>query len=274
MPGDILNRRPVVAGQFYPGDAATLTLQIQKLLGPLPPSATPPALLAMVPHAGYVYSGAVCGKTLAMARPASTVVLLGPNHTGRGARLAVWPDGHWLFPGGQFSVDADLTAALMEAEPHFVPDRDAHLGEHSLEVILPFLHQLDPTTRIVPICVSEFTPSILAQTGKALGRLLKGLGTPASLVVSSDMSHYVSHDTAKAQDGLALERIMALNPEGLYATVREHRISMCGVLPMTLGLHAALELGATSAELAAYATSGEVSGDMHQVVGYAGVVVR
>ena len=87
------------------------------------------------------------------------------------------------------------------------------------------------------------------------------------------MSHYISHDEAKARDAVALERALALDPEGLYQVVRGRGISMCGVLPMTAGLAAAKEMGATQAELVGYSTSGEVSGDYAQVVGYAGVLV-
>lgn len=235
-----------------------------------------PTLLAMVPHAGYVYSGAVAGQTLAMARLAPAVLLLGPNHTGRGARLALWADGVWELPGGGLQVDADMAAHLLEAEPRLTADHTAqaaHHGEHSLEVVLPFLRALEPATTIVPVAVAESALDVLLDVGRSVGRALKRLGRPASIVVSSDMSHYVSQQRAKSQDSMALERVLSLDPEGLYMVVRQQGISMCGVLPMALGLAAALEMGATTARLAAYDTSGTASGDYAHVVGYAGVLV-
>ena len=114
---------------------------------------------------------------------------------------------------------------------------------------------------------------LLKQVGTHIGHALKVLGRPVSIVVSSDMSHYISHEDAKRKDAIALKAAVDLDPEGLYNTVRSGNISMCGVLPMTLGLFAAVELGATRGELVTYATSGEVSGDYDQVVGYAGVIV-
>lgn len=268
-----MHRTPIVAGQFYPGSAATLSKAVAGYLASAVDKGTGRAILAMVPHAGYVYSGAVCGKTLGAADLAETILLLGPNHTGRGKRLAVWPDGAWSVPGCELAVDAETAKALIEADPRLAADYAAHLGEHSLEVILPFLCAKNPKTRIIPLCVSERDPATLASVGAGVARTLKERGAPFSILVSSDMSHYISHDAAKKLDAMALERILALDPDGLYQTVGERGISMCGVLPMTLGLHIAIGLGATSAEIIAYATSGETSGDFSQVVGYAGALV-
>lgn len=97
--------------------------------------------------------------------------------------------------------------------------------------------------------------------------------TGVLVVASSDMSHYVPADVAEELDGMALERVLALDPEGLYRTVRERDLSMCGYLPVTVALVSALSLGAKRATLVRYGNSGEVSGDMESVVGYAGVVV-
>lgn len=267
-------RHPVVAGQFYPGQEQALARQVAALLADAGPRELAPTLLAMVPHAGYVFSGAVAGRTLGMANLADRILLLGPNHTGRGRHLAVWPDGVWAIPGRLMPVDEELTAALMAADPRLTPDMEAHLGEHSLEVVLPFLAATNPACRVVPIAVAESDPATLVAVAGAMAGVLAAQQTPVSIVVSSDMSHYIPHDAAKQRDSLALERILALDPQGLFEVVRAQGITMCGVLPMVLGLSLAKALGANQAVLAAYATSGEVSGDYHQVVGYAGVLVR
>ena len=267
-----MDRHPIVAGQFYPGQPEALAELVREYLDAAQPGKTQ-AILTMAPHAGYVYSGAVAGRTLGAAGLAERVVLLGPNHTGYGKPLAVWPDGAWRFPGGSLDVESELARLIMSQEPGFEPDYEAHLGEHSLEVQLPFLWALNPETRIVPVSVSLRGQDGLIAAGRKLGLALKRYAEPVSLVVSSDMSHYLSQAKTKEQDALAIEAMLGLDPGGLYRVVRERAISMCGVLPMTLALAAALELGASRAELAAYATSGEASGDFNRVVGYAGIIV-
>lgn len=269
-----LVRRPVVAGRFYPADPAELRREVAGYLAGADPSLTGPALLAMVPHAGYVYSGAVAGRALGAAALPDTVLLLGPNHTGRGQRLAVWPGGAWEIPGGAVPVDAELARALCAADDRLVPDVQAHVGEHSLEVVLPFLWVKNPATRIVPVAVSEPDPRVLAAVGAAMAGVLGDIPERVGIVVSSDMSHYVPREAARERDALALTRVLDLDPLGLWDVVRREGITMCGVLPMALGLFIAKALGAREAVMAAYATSGEVTGDMEQVVGYAGVIVR
>lgn len=273
-PDPALVRAPVVAGRFYPGSAKALARDVAGYLAGADPELAGPALLCMVPHAGYVFSGAVAGRTLGAAALPDTLLLLGPNHTGLGARLAVWPGGAWEIPGATVPVAETLATELLEAAPRLTADRAAHLSEHSLEVVLPFLYARNPAVRIVPVAVAEPDPAVLAEVGRAVAAALRRGGQPVGIVVSSDMSHYVSHEAAKSRDALALSRVLALDPYGLCQVVRREGITMCGVLPMALGLFTALELGAREAFLAAYATSGEVTGDMEQVVGYAGVLVR
>jgi AmmeMemoRadiSam system protein B len=277
-------RPAVAAGRFYPGDEAELRPAVRAFLDA---AAQYPAdcggkkmLAAMVPHAGYVFSGALAGLTLARAALEDTVVILAPNHTGRGQRLAVWNGGAWLTPLGAVPVDRELAAALTEADGGFSPDEAAHQSDHAIEVVLPFIQVLRPAARIVPVCVGGGSFDALRAAGSALAAILRGradAGRPVSLVVSSDMSHYLPHETAVAQDGLALEKIRVLDPEGLYATVRVHKISMCGALPMTMAMVTCRALGAQKACVTAYATSGQTGraygADMKKVVGYAGALI-
>lgn len=267
-----MDRNPHVAGQFYPGDADTLNAELDAMM-PQVAEPRPAPILHMVPHAGWIFSGRLCAQTLAAAPPFKRVVVMCPNHTGMGVPLSVWPEGRWNFPGGSMLLEHDLVEALIESEAGFECDPVAHLQEHSLEVIVPFLHRLDPDTSMAAICVAERDPAALERAGKALAEIIKRAGDPVGIIVSSDMSHMISADNAKQLDSLALEAVSALDPAALYATVRDNRISMCGVLPMTLGLHAALELGASRAELVGYTNSGAVTGDYDRVVGYAGVIV-
>ncbi len=265
-----MKREPVVAGQFYPASKQELKKQVQGFLEDKPDQER--TILAMCPHAGYMFSGPVAGKTLGRARMEKDIILLGPNHSGAGASMAVWPDGQWEIPGESVYINEDLAGKICSL-PGFQSDYTAHLREHSLEVILPFLNELNPGTRIVPISISQVTPERLLRAGENLAELLQENDTPATIVVSSDMSHFIPHEQAQKMDNLALEQIQALSPQGLLHTVMENRITMCGVLPMAVGLSCALRLGARQAEIVDYATSGDILGDKSQVVGYAGVLV-
>lgn len=267
------DRKPIVAGQFYPADPASLAAEVNGYLALAENAPQDHALVAMAPHAGYVYSGQVAARTIAQAGLHPTVLLLGPNHTGLGQPFALWPEGRWAYPGGAIEVDTELAQALLGADSRIVPDVDAHLREHSLEVMLPFLAAAVPGVRIVPLAVAEPSAAVLVEVGRAVGEVLSSFPRPVSMLVSSDMSHYVSEKEAKAQDSLALDAAFSLDPMQLYSAVRINGISMCGVLPMTLALAAASVMGAQRAELVDYATSGEASGDYAQVVGYAGMIV-
>lgn len=292
-------RMPVVAGQFYPAAPDVLQAEVRSFLAagknysanaPLDPSHKPSASLCglMLPHAGHVYCGKVLGATLASPWRNSTVgaslperlVILCPNHTGRGAPLAVWPQGSWRTPLGNMPVDAALAAALCESGG-FVPDMQAHLDEHSLEVLLPFLQCLPPpqgkpdATRIItPVCVGTMQHKTLLQAGLALAdtvRQCEKLGDRVGIIVSSDMNHFDNQESTMLKDALALTQALACDPEGLLAVVERHKITMCGAAPMALALFAAHALGEPWAELCLYDTSATASGDTRRVVGYAGL---
>jgi AmmeMemoRadiSam system protein B len=268
-----LDREPIVAGQFYAARHDQWLAVVRNCMNHAT-QRSQRTRLAMVPHAGHVFSGGVAGQTLAQANLADTVLLLGPNHTGMGAPLAVWPDGQWHLPGASLSVDAELAAAILAAEPALTSDRVAHLQEHSLEAVLPFLWAKNPAMRIVPIAVGDPRPHKLGGAAAKIAEVITALGRDVSVVVSSDMNHFATDEKTRIIDHRALEPVLALNPMEFYGTVREENISMCGVLPMTMGMHLANIMGAKKAELVAYATSGEVNGDLSRVVGYAGVIIE
>lgn len=267
-----MNRKPVVAGQFYPGSKDKLLEEVREYLAGGSPAQTA-AVASMVPHAGYPFSGGVAGRTLARARPGRRVLLLGPNHTGQGKPFSVWSSGAWDLPGASVPVDEDLAGQVLQAHQAMEEDHQAHIREHSLEVVLPFLYALDETTRIVPVAIAENDPKTLIQAGEALAGVVSSQQEPVSIVVSSDMSHFIPADRAKQQDELALRKICEIDPEGLLETVSRNRISMCGVLPMTVALALARKLGCTRGEIVEYANSGDFIGDYNSVVGYAGVVI-
>jgi AmmeMemoRadiSam system protein B len=166
-----------------------------------------------------------------------------------------------------------LADAIKAACPLLEEDALAHAQEHSLEVEVPFLQHRNPGVRIVPIAFALRSLAEIEEAGEGVAAAVAGWPEPVLLVASSDMTHYEPDASARRKDDLAIERVLALDARGLLETTARHDISMCGVIPAAVLLVAARRLGATRGELVAYATSGEVSGDYDQVVGYAGLVI-
>lgn len=262
-------RSAVVAGQFYPGHKESLLQTVDALITST--VTEQPAIGLMSPHAGYVYSGGVAGRTFSAVKIPDEIIILGPNHHGRGHVAAVYASGEWETPLGQTKISAELAQRVIAECPMTAEDSVAHYSEHSLEVQLPFLQFRAPHASIVPVCISHMPLAVLLQFGDGLARAILSRSSKPLIVASTDMTHYESGEVARKKDFLALERVLALDPAGLYEVVQQQRISMCGVLPTVVMLQAAIALGAQNAELIAYSNSGDVTGDQSEVVGYAGV---
>jgi AmmeMemoRadiSam system protein B len=267
-----LKRSPAVAGQFYYGTAQKLTHQVEQYIDQNAQKEKAVGIVA--PHAGLVYSGAVAGAVYSSIEFPETFVLIGPNHTGLGSQISIMESGEWEIPIGTLPVDEKISHRIAMHVPIVTKDAHAHLFEHSLEVQLPFILYVSGKVKIVPIVVLTATVDECRMLGEGIAKAVREAGYPVVVVASTDMSHYVHDDVAKQQDQKAIDRIVALDPEGLYEVVTRERISMCGYLPVTAMLFAVKALGAHSAKLVRYATSAEVSGDYDHVVGYAGIVLR
>jgi MEMO1 family protein len=269
--GTSVIRHPAVSGKFYPSNPHTLREDVDSYLTP---SAAPIAALGcVVPHAGYMYSGHVAGAVYTRLEIPESCIVLCPNHTGMGHPLSIMSEGAWETPLGDAPVDGELASALLDAFPLLTDDADAHRAEHAIEVQLPFLQAKRGEFRFVPIAVGTRQYEALAGLGRAIGAVLAKRADRVLVLASSDMNHYESDQITRAKDHKAIERILSLDPRGLYDVVVHEDISMCGFGPAVAMLTAARHLGASSAELVRYATSGDVSGDRQMVVGYAGVVV-
>lgn len=266
-----LVRRPAVAGRFYPAQPEVLLHDIQSYL--VGAGTKVRAFGCVVPHAGYMYSGHVAGAVYAHLEMPGRFVILCPNHTGMGKPIAVMTKGSWDTPLGQVQVDEALSSALLDCCKVASEDADAHRAEHALEVQLPFLQALRKKFTFVPITVGVGSFEPLHALGEALGKIVGAVKEPVLIVASSDMNHYESDAITRQKDSKALERILALDERGLFDVIMHEDISMCGYGPTVAMLTAGKMLGATSAELVKYATSGDISGDRNMVVGYAGVVV-
>ncbi len=266
-----MERKPVAAGRFYKGKSNELKKQIRSFL---PESSDPQrAIGAIVPHAGYIFSGRLATKTLASVIVPPTIILLGPNHTGLGHRVSL-SSADWRIPSGLIGSDNELIDKIVSESSLAKIDETAHAGEHSLEVILPILHQLRNDISIVPITIGPLTIEQCYQLGEKLSQVIAASDKDILLIGSNDMSHMVSRKIAAKLDAKAISHIIKLDPDGLYQTVHSLRISMCGIYPVTTLLVCANNLGATTAFSTGYCDSGDVTGDTENVVGYAGVTIR
>jgi AmmeMemoRadiSam system protein B len=268
-------RHPAVAGRFYPADPDDLRAEALGYLSQASSSKRAPlrALGCIAPHAGYMYSGHVAGSVFASLDVPKRCIVLCPNHTGMGRPLAMMSEGSWQTPLGDVPLNAELAGALKAQFPALQEDSAAHRAEHAAEVELPFLLLRQPELSFVPIALGIGQFEILEQLGKALADVIASQTDPILIVASSDMNHYESDAVTRVKDHQAIERVLTLDPRGLFDVVTQQNISMCGFGPAVAMLTAARQLGAKSAELVKYATSGDVSGDRSKVVGYAGIVV-
>lgn len=273
-----------MAGTFYAGTESALRRQIE---GCFRHPAGPGALLTaagqgprrvlgvLSPHAGYKYSGPVAVHGFSQVAADGTpelVVILGPDHYGVGADVAISRHATWRTPLGETPVATDLAEALAASGLAQFDDR-AHEVEHSLEVQLPFLQYLFGSGfRVLPIAMANQSSDTSLRLGAILAPLLAGAN--ALLVASSDFSHYVPHDEAVRRDREALVAIGNLEPERLPAVIDLYNVTMCGPGPVMAVMSACRELGATQVSILKYATSGDTSGDRWRVVGYASVAFR
>ncbi|MCJ7645361.1 AmmeMemoRadiSam system protein B [bacterium] len=265
-------RKPAQAGRFYMKEPEALRSQVEKYIRR--DIKKEDVLGIMAPHAGYLYSGKVAGAVYSKINLPDTIIIIGPNHTGIGAEIAIMSEGEWEMPNGRVEIDSSLAKELLsEAGDLAQEDKEAHLREHSLEVQLPFIQYFKTDFTIVPICMRDQRVSTCRELGKAIARVIKSK-TPCLIVASSDMTHRESQKDAERKDRLAIDKILKLDAEGLLKTVIDEDISMCGPGPTATMIFACKELGAKRSELVLYNTSAEATGDYSAVVGYAGIIVK
>jgi MEMO1 family protein len=264
-------RPPAVAGRFYTADAAELTRQIDGFCSNGKEKIA--ARGCVVPHAGYMYSGAVAGAVYSLLQIPSKCILLGPRHFPRGEPMAILTEGSWQTPFGEAQIDSALAGEILRGCPPLRVDAVAHEREHSLEVQLPFLQQLMGNLRFVPIVLGTDNYAALENLGNTLAQAILAQNEPVLIIASSDMNHYEDDALTRVKDRLAIDRVLALDPRGLYDTVRSEGITMCGYAATVSMLVALQKLDAKEAKLVRYATSGDVTGDRDEVVGYAGIIL-
>jgi len=264
-------RNSIVSGMFYPSEKGKLSSQLSDLFSQA--SAQEKYRIVVSPHAGYVYSGLGAAHAIGSLLPASTFIVLGPNHTGIGQEFSIMSNGTWKTPLGDIPVDATAAADLKKSGI-LEEDDWAHASEHSIEVQLPFLQHRFGKFSLVPICImnegySQEFLSKCERLGHLIGLLMQE--KEVGLVASSDFSHYIPARSAKKFDSEAIDKITDLDGKGFFRTLQKNRATVCGYGPIAVAMAAAKSLGLKSGELIKYTNSGDVSKDYSSVVAYAAI---
>lgn len=261
-------RAPAVAGQFYPRQPVELKHQLDSLFGGVKGEELA-VLGAVVPHAGYVYSGAVAAEVYSRLPPKETYVILGPNHHGMGAPVALSRDS-WRTPLGTVSTDLELADALAGTIIDY--DELAHRQEHSIEVQLPFLQSRFSDFKILPIAMGLQDEETAVEVGEAIAKAVRDLKRDVTVIASSDFTHYEPQEVARKVDARLIEAALNMDVPELYGRVYMYNATACGYGPIAATITASRVMGATSGKLLRYATSGDVIGDFSQVVGYGAII--
>jgi len=264
-------RLPAVSGTFYPDNPTELARQIHSFLQPPAAQKKVSCRACLVPHAGYMYSGHVAAAVYERIQFPKRIIILGVRHFPYGAEAAILTEGAWRTPLGDAPVDSELGAEISRACPLLGEDSIAHEREHSLEVQIPFLQVLNPGFSFVLIALGTIRFDELVSIGEALARILSS-DSEVFLLATSDFNHYENDATTRRKDRFAIERILQLDPRGLFDVCQKEKISMCGLGPVVAALTALNHIGVENRALVKYATSADVSGNTNSVVGYGGFV--
>lgn len=270
-----MKRQPAVAGFFYSHSPRELKLYLSDLIKFSSQKVEAKGII--VPHAGYMYSGWIAGKVYGKIEPPDVAIILGPNHTGLGKKVAIFNGEAFVTPLDEAKVNKVLVPKILEKIPLVQEDVMAHLHEHSIEVQIPFLQYLNPYIEIVPICLRQISLEEIRDLGQGLAEVVKDFileeKKKVLFIASTDFSHYLPHEEAKKRDSIAIEKILELSEEKLIEAVIRYDISMCGVIPVAVTLVACKGLNAKKAELVDYCTSGDIIKDYSSVVGYGGIII-
>lgn len=276
-------RKPAVAGIFYENQAKMLKKTIEDCfmheLGPgnIPQMGNTRKLKgAIVPHAGYIYSGPIAAHSyysIVEDGFPETFVILCPNHTGLGTGVSISSDEQWNTPLGNIDVDTEFAEYLFKNSDIMDLDNLAHLREHSCEVQLPFLQYFSEDFKIVPITMGFQDVNTVNDIANAINDAKNSLNRDIIVLASTDFTHYKTHEIASKQDHYLLDSISKFDIDGVYSKIQEHDITICGYGPVASALLFAKNNNANTAELLKYATSGDTSKDYSSVVGYASEIL-
>ncbi|WP_129598640.1 MEMO1 family protein [Methanohalophilus profundi] len=267
----MIMRQPTVAGQFYPLGIKPLKKELSHCFRDLE-LVSEDVYGIVVPHAGYMFSGPVAAYAYSKLPKADTYVIFGPNHTGYGSAVALSTQT-WSTPLGD--VEADEKMGEMLAGSIIDMDEVAHMYEHSIEVQLPFLqYRFGDSFKILPICMGLQDIDTAREVGLEVAKAAEKSGKKVVFIASSDFTHYQPHETAKETDMYLIDSLLNMDVEEFNRRREERFATACGYGPIVAMYTAAEYMGANTAELLKYATSGDMTGDYSAVVGYAAIIVK
>ncbi len=270
-------RRPVVAGAFYPGDPVLLARDVDGYLSEIVQEPVGGEIVGIIsPHAGYVYSGGVAAHAYATLEGLlfDTVIVVAPSHRhGFGGSSIYGGDGYET-PLGVVAIDRELSDAIAGSSDAFRHVPEAHASEHSLEVQVPFLQRSLTAFEMVAIVMGDQRETGVRGLASAIMEAVRAFPEKRVLLVAStDLSHYHGQPEALELDRNVIERIEAFDVNGLLSDLASGKCEACGGGPTAVVMLVAREFGANEAKVMKYATSGDVTGDMSQVVGYLSAVL-
>ncbi len=266
----MLTRKPHVAGSFYPSEPSELANYCQSRL--VPSSSEMRARAVILPHAGYIYSGEVACGVLSRVKVPEKNLLIGPDHRGYGSDFSLFGEGEWQTPLGNVPIEKPLARAVLEISRDIEKNEEAHRFEHSLEVLVPFLQTKNQNLKIVPVIAGTLNFQLAREVAILIAEMLVTKKEDILVVISNDMSHYAEDSATRKKDRYALDAIENLDAAALLKAIREHDITMCGMVPVYMLLAMHEKLGVQKASLVDYRTSAEVTQDRQRVVGYAGFI--
>lgn len=254
-----------VAGMFYPAEPRHLEQLLETFFQKKAPDIDARGIVS--PHAGYVYSGETSACAFSTIPPDfdGTFIVIGPSHRGYRTCASAVP---WETPLGIADVDVKLVDAL-----EIDIDEAAHKNEHSIEVQMPIIKYRFPRARVAPVMMGDQRYEAAVSLADHLLGAIRHTGRNVRIVASSDFSHYVPKETARRQDLHAIDALATLDMPEFYHRLRETGATVCGYGPIASMCIACRSLGAERGELLRYTTSGDVTGDFNQVVGYAAIAV-
>lgn len=266
-------RQPAVAGLFYPGGRDELTAELRTMFVRAAEEKIETPIYGLVaPHAGYMYSGHVAAHTYHQlsGREYDTVVVISPSHRDFFHGVSVYP-GDYATPLGTVPVDRKLAEELIEATSVVIPSELGHREEHGLEVQLPFLQYVLKDFVLLPLVMGEQDWETSTALGNVLAEILKN--RRALIVASSDLSHYHPVRQANHLDHVVIKDLEAFDEKRFHTDIRSHQCEACGAGAILATMIASKQLNARHSKVLSYHTSGEVSGDYDEVVGYLSAVM-
>lgn len=280
-------RKPAVAGMFYPDDSEELVKTIEDcFLHSFGPGKIPDIesfegndypVNVMVPHAGFQYSGTIAAHSyceLAKNGFPEVFIIIGPNHTSLGSEVSVFNKGEWITPLGNIQIDEEFADTLISFSDFASADFAAHMREHSIEVQLPFLQYFSNDFKIVPVVLGSQTISAANDLAAAILKAGEKLDKSYCVIASSDLSHFNTQERANKVDGFVLEDIENMDEFKLLEEIIQYNITMCGYGPVMTTMILSKMCGKNTSEILAYKTSGDISGDLSSVVGYASGIFK